>query len=48
MKRSLAVLVLVSLTACPVGPKDEEGTDDAARETKGKGTETGAEPKPQV
>ena len=47
MIRSLPILVLsLALAGCPARPKDEESTDDGARESQ-TGTESG-NPEPKV
>ena len=46
---SILALTLLALAGCPLRPKDEESTDDGARESATSDSETGKpEPKPSV
>jgi hypothetical protein len=49
MNRSALVFVILALAGCPARPKDEDGTDDGARESASTGsTSSEPEPKPSV
>jgi hypothetical protein len=48
MKRPIPLFLLLSLAGCPGRPKDEESTDDGARESQTTSETSEGAPKPSL